>query len=142
MVKDRKGQQSTTVIRRRSPEYIKEKMIEDVLEHFDFDKCQYVMKQLNWQWFGRGIPTIDELKYSARQRLESAIAGALDRKDTLPLNSYYFSSSGGLKATAWRNRYWHLEAINLEFVLTEWDSDGDYVTDKKNENKTTERNNL
>jgi len=121
MVKDRKGQQSTTVIRRRSPEYIKEKMIEDVLEHFDFDKCQYVMKQLNWQWFGRGIPTIDELKYSARQRLESAIAGALDRKDTLPLNSYYFSSSG---------------------VLTEWDSDGDYVTDKKNENKTTERNNL
>lgn len=141
MVKNRKGEQSST-LRPRSPEYIKEKMIEDVLEHFDFEKCQYVMKQLNWQWFGRGIPTIDELKYSARERLESAIQGATDKKDRLPLTSYYFSSSGGLKATAWRNRYGHLEAINLEFVLTEWDSDGDYVRNKKNEDKITERNNL
>lgn len=100
------------------------------------------MTALEWHWFGRGVPTVDDLKCSARERLEQAIKGATDKKDRLPLNSYYFSSSGGLKATAWRNRYGHLEAINLEFVLTEWDSDGDCVTNTKNENKVTERNNL
>ena len=141
MVKDRKGQQSST-LRPRSPEYIKEKMIEDVLEHFDFEKCHYAMTALKWHWFGRGIPSIEDLKFSARERLESAIKGATDKKDRLPLNSYYFCSSGGLKATASRNRYGHLEAINLEFVVAEWDSDGDYVSKNKNENKTTERNNL
>lgn len=141
MVKDIKREQSTT-IRKRSPEYIKEKMIEDVLEHFDFEKCHYVMTKLRWFWFGRGVPTIEDLKDSARQRLESAIKGATDKKDRLPLNSYYFCSSGGLKATAWRNRYGHLEAINLEFVLTEWDSDGDYVSNNKNEDKTSECDNL
>jgi hypothetical protein len=112
-------------------------MIEDVLEHFDFEKCHYAMTALKWHWFGQGVPTVEDLKYSARERLESAIKGATDKKDRLPLNSYYFCSSGGLKATAWRNRYGHLEAINLEFVIAEWDSDGDYVTNKKNEDKTT-----
>lgn len=141
MVKDRKGEQSST-LRKRSPEYMKEKMIEDVLEHFDFDKCHYIMTTIGWQWWGRGVPTVEDLKYAARERLESAIKGATDRKDRLPLNSYYFCSSGGLKATAWRNRYGHLEAINLEFVVASWDSDGDYVPKNKNENKTTERNNL
>lgn len=125
MVEIGKGKQSPTVKSRRSPEFIKEKMIDDIIENFDFDKCHFAMTKLNWSWAGRGIPTIEDLKIAARERLESAIKGALDRKDILPLNSYYFSSSGGLKATAWRNRYWHLEAINLEFVLAEWDSDGD-----------------
>jgi hypothetical protein len=142
MAQNREREQSSTVVRRRSPEYIKEKMIEDVLEHFDFDKCYLAMKALKWQWFSVGIPSVEDLKYSARERLESAIKGATDKKDILPLNSYYVSSSGGLKATAWRNRYGHLDAINLEFVLTEWDSDGDFVTDKKYENKTAERDNL
>ena len=124
MVENRKGEQSPTVKNRRSPEFMKQKMIDDIIENFDFEKCHFVMTKLKWSWV-RGIPTIDDLKRAAIQRMEQAIEGALDKKDILPLNSYYFSSSGGLKATAWRNRYGHLEAINLEFVLAEWDSDGD-----------------
>lgn len=113
-------------IRRRSPEAMKEKMIEDVLENFNFDLCHYVMTQLKWNWYGSGgVPTLEDMLRAARERMEEAIKGVLDRKDTLPPNSYYFSSSGGFKATAWKNRYGHLEAINLEFVLTGWDSDGD-----------------
>ena len=38
----------------------------------------------------------------------------------------YFASSGGLKGNAWINRYGHIEGLRLEFVLTEWDSDGDF----------------
>jgi hypothetical protein len=125
MAQDREREQNSTVINRRSPEATKQKMIDEIIENFDFAKCHIVMKLLNWEWAGRGVPTIEDLKISAVNRLESAIKGALDKKDILPLHSYYFSSTGGLKATAWRNRYGHLEAISLEFVLSEWDSDGD-----------------
>jgi hypothetical protein len=125
MAEIRKGEQSPTVKNRRSPEFIKEKMIDEIIDNFDFERCHFVMSKLKWEWGFNGVPTIEDLKRAARQRMEQAIKGALDKNDILPLNSYYFSSSGGLKATAWRNRYGHLEAINLEFVLAEWDSDGD-----------------
>ena len=46
-------------------------------------------------------------------------------KDGESHKSSYFSSSGGLKATTWKNRYGHIEGIRLEFVLTAWDADGD-----------------
>jgi hypothetical protein len=125
MAQNREGEQNSIVSRRRSPEFVKQKMIDEIIDNFDFVKCHVVMTLLNWEWAGRGIPTVEDLKVSAVNRLESAIKGVLDKKEILPLHSYYFSSSGGLKATAWRNRYGHLEGINLEFVLSEWESDGD-----------------
>lgn len=124
MVKDRQKEQSKTLVRRRSPQIDRQKMIDEVIENFDFEKCHKTMTLLGWEWLG-GVPTIERLKHAAVERLNSAIEGALDKKDILPLNSCYFCSSGGLKATAWRNRYFHLAFIRLEFVLTEWDSDGD-----------------
>jgi hypothetical protein len=62
-----------------------------------------------------------ELGYECN-RLKDAIE--LAKKGESP-HLTYFVSSGGLKATAWRNRYRQIEAINLEFVLTDWQSDGD-----------------
>ena len=32
----------------------------------------------------------------------------------------YFSLSGGLKATVWKNRYGQITNIQLDFILTEW----------------------
>jgi hypothetical protein len=110
---------------KRSPKFTKEKIVENILENFDFDKCRTVMDSLNWEWFNTGVPTVDDLKKSAVERIESAINGLLDKENRLSSTDYYFSSSGGFKATAWKNRYGHLESINLEFVLTDWSSDGD-----------------
>ena len=109
---------------RKSPDVKHQEMIDDIIENFNFERCHDVMKHLGWVWVG-GTPTIERLKEAAEERLKCAIEGALDRKDRLPLHSSYFSSSGGLKATAWRNRYYQIEGIKLEFVLSEWDSDGD-----------------
>jgi hypothetical protein len=84
------------------------------------------MSLLKWEWFGRGVPTIDMLKESAAERLRSAMKGVKDKENGLSVNECYFSSSGGLKGTAWKNRYGHVAGIKLEFVLTDWDYDGDY----------------
>ena len=41
------------------------------------------------------------------------------------LNEPYGSSSGGLKATVYKNRYNQITFIKLEFVFAEWDAGDD-----------------
>lgn len=97
-----------------------EEMIQNILNHFDFQKCNEVMTLLNWKWFlgnYMGIPTIEDMKKSSVERLRNAIKGC---KETRGLDIYCVSS-GGFKASACKNRYGHITFIKLEFVLTEWD---------------------
>jgi len=111
---------------RLSQHMMEEKMIDNILKNFDFKKCRNTMEVLDWQWgFARGVPTVDMLKEASIERLRSAMKGVKDKENRLSLNETYFSSSGGLKGTAWKNRYGHVAGIRLEFVLTDWDSDGD-----------------
>ena len=109
----------------RNPKEHEERMIDCVLNNFDFKTCHKTMKYLNWTWWNTVpmIPTIDMLRSSAIERLNCAIDQAKKGRCS---KSTYFSSSGGLKANAWVNKYGHLEGVRLEFVLTDWDADGDY----------------
>lgn len=110
----------------RLPQHVMEKyMVNEIIQEFNFERCYTAMNALNWQWAGTGIPSIDMLKESAIDRLMSAIEGVKNKENRLSTNESYFCSSGGLKGTAWKNRYGHIAGIKLEFILTEWDSDGD-----------------
>jgi len=107
----------------RNPSEKEQNLIDEIIENFDFEKCHLAMKSLDWTWgFENITPSIERLKESAKDRLISAME--LAKKDKCS-KSTYFSSSGGLKGNAWVNRYGHIEGIRLEFVLTDWDSDGD-----------------
>lgn len=104
---------------------MEDKMVSDVLDNFDFAKCWIAMRTLNWTWgFDNQQPSIFELKTSAEERMKSAIKYAKQNKEGH--QSPYYVSSGGLKATVWKNMYNHIISVQLEFVLTDWDSDGDY----------------
>ena len=99
------------------------KMINDILENFDFEKCRRAMRALNWTWAIEGtVPSIERLKKAAENRLRDSMDLAKKGKCS---KSTYFVSSGGLKGNAWTNRYGHIEGIRLEFIITDWDSDGD-----------------
>lgn len=98
-------------------------LIQEILDNFDFIKCWNVMLHLDWTWgFENRIPTVEELKTAATARLKHAISIAKEGRCS---KSTYFSASGGLKGIAWVNRFGHIEAVNLEFILTEWQTDGD-----------------
>ena len=104
-----------------------EQMIGNIIENFNFSRCHSVMKSLNWGWgFNNKIPTIDELKISAKERCLSAII--LSKKRTRGRSNEGVVSSGGLKATAITNCYKHLiwVELELEFILCDWDCDGDF----------------
>ena len=95
-----------------------QKMIFDIINHFDFDRVHMVMKHLNWEWYMKGIPSVDDIRFAARERLESVIKNCL--LDAVP-EDVYFVSSGGLRATAIKNDYGQITFLELEFVLTSWE---------------------
>jgi len=99
---------------------IEEELIDEVLKEFNFGKCKSVMDHLRWGWgFDNQVPTIQELKKSARNRINNAIEG-INSDKTHSYRETYTCSSGGLKASVWKNRYGRISDIQLEFVLTDW----------------------
>ena len=98
-------------------------MMFDILNNFDFQKVYVVMKSLNWTWYPKGVPTVDDITFSARERIESVIKNCL--LDAKP-DQEYISSSGGVKATAIKNDYGQITFLELEFVLTSWDVNDPY----------------
>lgn len=110
------------------------KMMDDVLQNFNFVKCKMVMSFLGWTWGmppGR-TPEIQDMKNTAKYLMEGAIKGCLEAKSCRPGESY-MNATGGFKASAIKNKYGHLEWVQLEFVLTDWDSDGDVSDDTLSE---------
>jgi hypothetical protein len=103
---------------------IEEELIDEVLKEFNFDKCKSVMEHLHWGWgFDNQVPTIQEMKESARNRINTAIEGIKSDKTHSHRDSY-ICLSGGLKASVWKNRYGRICDVQLEFVLTDWSTFG------------------
>ena len=102
-------------------------MIDEIMDNFNFENCHKAMQALNWTWVGKGVPSVQDLRSSAIERINSAIVGLSTVKYRNSDDSYYFSSSGGLKATVWKNKKGHVDGINLEFVLTSWDVSSDEI---------------
>lgn len=93
---------------------MKEKLIESILENFDFEKVRKVMDFLNWTWVDNEVPSTYKLINSAKKRLEEAYDASIRE------NQNYFINSGGLKASAiWEEG--QVIFLELEFVLTSWD---------------------
>lgn len=104
-------------------------MINEVLAWFDFNKVHTAMVALNWTWAGEGIPDIQDLRETAMERMNNAIEQAVDKNNTEHEDVGWISSSGGLKATAWRNKDYKLAKVQLEFVVAEWDADNEEVNE-------------
>ena len=100
-------------------------MMFDIMNHFDYKKVYDVMKHLKWEWYGIGIPTVDDIRFASRERIESVIKNCLLDAKT---DQEYISSSGGLKATAIKNDYGQITFLELEFVLTSRELNDPYET--------------
>ena len=100
-----------------------QKMMFDIMNNFDFEKVHNAMNHLGWTWYPIGIPAVDNLRFAARERIESVIKSCL--LDANP-NEEYYVSSGGLKATAIKDDYGQITFLELEFVLTSWDLNDPY----------------
>ncbi len=86
-----------------------QKLIDDIMDWFDFEKVGKVMRFLKWKWVTaeEGVPIVPEIRQSARRMLKEAI----QKQTTIGF--------GGLKAT-YVDGY-----LKLEFILSEMDSSVD-----------------
>ena len=110
---------------RNSPREHIDKMKEEILNEFDFPRVILTMKALNWTWgMQPSVPSIDELKRSSERLIDGAVKGAIASKK-LSEGEAYIYASGGFKVSAYRNRFKAITAIQLEFIVTSYESDGD-----------------
>ena len=101
-------------------------MIDDIMGEFDFGKVYKAMIALNWKWLDakEGTPTLDELRKEAKYLLKRAAELRLgDYKDE-HWEQGIMSATGGFQAMAFCNEdKTKVDALDLKFVLTEWDAE-------------------
>lgn len=96
------------------------KTVEGVLQHFDFDKVQHVMKALDWKWASydsysieEKVPSIQRLVLRASSLLQDAYHGVQETSKRCAI------SCGGFVAEA--ERYEDGEVLlTLSFIVTDW----------------------
>jgi hypothetical protein len=98
------------------------KMIDDIMDAFDFDKVQRTMDYLRWKWAGEYVP-VEMLKQTAKRLLREAADLRLgDYKDT-HWEQGVICATGGFQAMAWCNEdKTEVNALDLKFVLADWDA--------------------
>jgi hypothetical protein len=80
--------------------------VDRVIESFNFDKVHKAMVALNWTWRNEGVPTIKQLKETARKLLKDSSE-----------NEFGNIMTGGFKA-----EYHKDGEFSLEFILAETSS--------------------
>lgn len=99
------------------------KMIDEIMEEFDFGKVQDVMDYLNWRWAGEYV-TMDMLKETAKRLLRDAAALRLSDYKDEHWQQGIMSATGGFQATAFCDEdKTKIVALDLKFVLTDWDAE-------------------
>ena len=104
-----------------------EDMIDDIIECFDFGKVQTAMVALDWKWYTNNseisVPTIKELKESAKERLKDAAEARLGEYKSELWGVPIISSTGGFEAQAWCNEdKTKITFLSLKFIVASWDS--------------------
>ena len=101
-------------------------MVNEILAHFDFQAVNQTMKALNWTWATvEGVPTIQQLKESAEERMCNAIDQVLSKKNKESHEVAWISATGGFKAMAWKTKKGKLAKVQLEFIVSEWDAENE-----------------
>lgn len=99
------------------------KMIDDIMDEFNFAKVQNVMDYLDWRWVGEYV-TMEMLRNEAERLLRGAVEMRLGEYKNEPYYEPVQYSAGGLQATAWCNESkTKITALDLKFVLAEWDEE-------------------
>lgn len=98
------------------------KMVDEIMNEFDFEKVHQVMEFLGWTWYkGNGlnaVPTIEEIKKTTKKHLIDAYEAAVRNKTT------YIIDTGGFEAKAYYNDDTNcIDELKLTFVLEYWRSE-------------------
>ena len=118
-------EQLQTLLNKINPQPVEtdpvEKMIQSIMEHFNFYKTQRAMDLLDWKWRGEYV-TEDMLREEAERLLRGAIKSRLGDFKSEHHEVAILNGCGGLEAKAWCNEAkTKIIGIQLDFILNSWD---------------------
>ena len=97
------------------------KMIDDIMDEFNFAKVQNVMDHLGWKWVGEYV-TIEMLRKKAEHLLRGAAEARLGAYKDTHWEQGIINGTGGFQAMAFCNEdKTKIIGLDLKFVLAEWD---------------------
>jgi hypothetical protein len=97
------------------------KMIDDIMDEFNFAKVQNVMDHLGWKWVGEYV-TIEMLREKAEHLLRGAAEARLGQYKDTHWEQGIINGTGGFQAMAFCNEdKTKIIGLDLKFVLAEWD---------------------
>ena len=105
-----------------------DKMIDEIMEEFDFDKVLTTMEALDWKWAsvsgGRLSPNMFELKSTAERLLRDAADARLGRYRGEHWEMPIICGTGGFEAKAWCDEYVNkITGLELAFIVSHWDTE-------------------
>lgn len=84
-----------------------QEMLDECMDCFDFERVHQCMIALEWEWMGKGIPELYQIKQRARQLLKACIN-----------TKVIYNATGGLKASIDKED----GVLSLEFIVSKWDA--------------------
>lgn len=98
-----------------------DKMINDIMENFEWGRIQVAMENMNWRWKDEHV-TVDMLKSEAKRLLLAAADSRLGVHHSEHWELGITCGTGGLEATAYCDfNKTKIIALDLKFVLEQWD---------------------
>jgi hypothetical protein len=98
-----------------------EKMIDGIMDSFEWKRVQEVMDYLDWKWRGEYV-TVEMLKKEADRLLRGAVESRLDKFRSESDEVGIINATGGLEAEAWCDEdKENIIRLELKFVLGSWD---------------------
>lgn len=96
-----------------------ERLIQQTLRYFDWDKVEKVMDLLDWRWLVPNMPGLHRpTRFQMQQKCYQHLCYSV---------RYGTAGSGGFKATYFQEDDY--ERFELDFVVTGWDVDTDGLED-------------
>ena len=101
-----------------------QKLIDDIMDNFNFNKVRKVMKHLNWKWAlsENGVPEVYELKETARRLLNECLYEMIMHGE----DSWSIATGGfAARATNYKGSEESEDSsigLKLSFKVEDWDA--------------------
>jgi hypothetical protein len=97
-----------------------EKMIQSIMENFNWEQTQRAMDLLDWKWRGEYV-TEDMLKEEAERLLRGAMESRLGEFKSESHEVAIINGTGGFEAKAWCDEAkTKIVGLRLDFILNSW----------------------
>jgi hypothetical protein len=90
-----------------------QRQIEEIMNHFDFEKCARAMTALDWKWRTDGVPSQQRIKEESLRLLRFIAYGDGGEIGSGGLRAEKFKAFDGTKDGAY--------ALRLSFEVTRWE---------------------